>query len=168
MNTYKVRVKGTDPIGHEWLKNVVEVANMGGVIAEQFTVRTTFPHECTMLVSTEEDVRLETDMQKGIVVYPVMVAKTREELEAMEWEDFKKECREWGIGGRHRETMTNQYMRAVEQADCIQVVEEAEVKPKANKSAKQPADKQSPEKKAESKQPDTPVQKKEEEVVEKE
>lgn len=119
MNTYKITVKGVDIIGHKWLKNVVKFANMGATIEERFHLRTTFPHEVTMLLSTDKDVRLETDMSEGIVVYPVLVAKTREEMEAMEWEEFKRECKAWGIGGRHRETMTNQYMRATEQEEGI-------------------------------------------------
>lgn len=119
MNTYKITVKGTDILGIKWLRNIVKFANMGAKIEERFHIKTTFPHEVTMLLETDKDVRLETNMAEGIIVYPVLVAKTREEMEAMEWEDFKRECKAWGVGGRHRETMTNQYMKATEQEEGI-------------------------------------------------
>lgn len=124
MNTYKVTVKGNDILGIQWLHNIVKIANMGGVIEERFHIKTSFPHEVTMLVQTENDLRLETDMKAGIIVYPVMVAKTREEMEALDWEEFKRECRAWGIAGRHRDTMTNLYMAATEQSDGVKVSEE--------------------------------------------
>ena len=123
MNTYKITVKGTDILGVKWLHNIVKLANMGAKIEERFHIKSTFPHEVTMLLETENELRLETDMKEGIVVYPVLVAKTREEMEAMEWEDFKKEAKAWGIGGRHRETMTNQYMKATEQEDGVKKVD---------------------------------------------
>src|SRR5690554_1435372 len=104
---------------------------MGGVIEERFHIKTSFPHEVTMLVQTENDLRLETDMKAGIIVYPVMVAKTREEMEALDWEEFKRECRAWGIAGRHRDTMTNLYMAATEQSDGVKVVEKAVEEKKA-------------------------------------
>ena len=154
MNTYKVTVKGNDILGIQWLRNIVKIANMGGVIEERFNIKTSFPHEVTMLVQTENDLRLETDMKAGIIVYPVMVAKTREEMEALDWEEFKRECRVWGIAGRHRDTMTNLYMSATEQSDGVKVVEE-EKAPVKGQPSKKPVRK--PVKKSE---------KKEEEVVE--
>lgn len=117
MNTYKIKVKSPDVIGLQWLKNVVEIANKGGVIDDSFLFRVQFPHEVTMILETED--KLETDITKGIVVYPVLIAKTKEEMEGMDWEDFKKECRAWGISGRHRETMTNQYLKATKQVDGV-------------------------------------------------
>ena len=129
MNTYKVTVKGNDILGIQWLHNIVKVANMGGVIEERFHIKTSFPHEVTMLVQTENDLRLETDMKAGIIVYPVMVAKTREEMEALDWEEFKRECRAWGIAGRHRDTMTNLYMAATEQSDGVKVAEKEKKEP---------------------------------------
>lgn len=129
MNTYKVTVKGNDILGIQWLHNIVKIANMGGVIEERFHIKTSFPHEVTMLVQTENDLRLETDMKAGIIVYPVMVAKTREEMEALDWEEFKRECRAWGIAGRHRDTMTNLYMAATEQSDGVKVAEREKKEP---------------------------------------
>jgi len=129
VNTYKVTVKGNDILGIQWLHNIVKVANMGGVIEERFHIKTSFPHEVTMLVQTENDLRLETDMKAGIIVYPVMVAKTREEMEALDWEEFKRECRAWGIAGRHRDTMTNLYMAATEQSDGVKVAEKEKKEP---------------------------------------
>ena len=128
MNTYKVTVKGNDVIGLKWLQNIVKVASMGGVIEERFHFRTTFPHEVTMVVKTDTKFRLETNMEEGIIVYPVMVAKTRKEMEEMDWESFKKECRLWGVGGRNRDLMTRQYLKATESKGLEQRVEEKPAK----------------------------------------
>jgi len=146
VNTYKVTVKGNDILGIQWLHNIVKIANMGGVIEERFHIKTSFPHEVTMLVQTENDLRLETDMKAGIIVYPVMVAKTREEMEALDWEEFKRECRAWGIAGRHRDTMTNLYMAATEQSDGVKVAgkEDASVKKKPSKKPVKKPEKKEP------------------------
>ena len=130
MNTYKVTVKGNDILGVQWLRNIVKIANMGGVIEERFHINTKFPHEVTMLLETENELRLETDMKEGIVVYPVMVAKTKKEMDEMHWDDFKRECRTWGIAGRHRETMLNLYLRATDQENGVKKVEKSPKKPK--------------------------------------
>lgn len=124
MNTYKVTVKGNDILGIQWLHNIVKIANMGGVIEERFHIKTSFPHEVTMLVQTENDLRLETDMKAGIIVYPVMVAKTREEMEALDWQDFKHECRAWGINGRQRETMLNLYIKKTTESSGLKQAED--------------------------------------------
>ena len=137
MNTYKVTVKGNDILGIQWLRNIVKIANMGGVIEERFHIKTTFPHEVTMLLETENELRLETDMKEGIVVYPVMVAKTKEEMDEMHWDDFKRECRTWGIAGRHRETMLNLYLRATDQEKGVKKVD-ASPKEKPQKAPKKP------------------------------
>jgi len=117
MNTYKVTLKSPDIMGLEWLHSIVKIANMGGRIEENFYSKVSFPHEVTMIVETED--RLETDMKRGIVVHPVLVAKTKEEMESMDWEVFKKECKAWGIGGRHRDTMTSQYLKITNQNDGV-------------------------------------------------
>lgn len=152
MNTYKVTVKGNDVVGLKWLQNIVKVASMGGVIEERFHFRTTFPHEVTMIVKTDTKLRLETDMSEGIIVYPVMVAKTRKEMEEMDWESFKKECRLWGVGGRNRDLMTRQYLKATESKGLEQRVEEKPAKKperkkqQTRKKAEQVSSEESPEK----------------------
>lgn len=145
MNTYKVTVKGNDVIGLNWLKNIVKVAALGGTIEERFHFRTTFPHEVTMIVETDTNLRLETDMSEGIIVYPVMVAKTKKEMEEMDWESFKKECRAWGIGGRHRDTMTRQYLTATESKGLEQKVEGKPAKKPKRKNQQQDKKEESPE-----------------------
>ena len=143
MNTYKVTVKGNDILGIQWLRNIVKIANMGGVIEERFNIKTSFPHEVTMLLETENELRLETDMKEGIVVYPVMVAKTKEEMDEMHWDDFKRECRTWGIAGRQRDTMLNLYLRATDQENGVKKVE-APVKEQTPKKPKKPPVKEQP------------------------
>lgn len=130
MNTYKITVKGTDILGVKWLHNIVKLANMGAKIEERFHIKTTFPHEVTMLLETENELRLETDMKEGIVVYPVMVAKTKKEMDEMHWDDFKRECRTWGIAGRQRDTMLNLYLRATDQEKGVKKVDAPAKAPK--------------------------------------
>ena len=153
MNTYKITLKSTDIIGVKWLHNIVKFANMGAVIEDRFFTKTSFPHEVTMILETDTDFRIETDMKEGIIVYPVMVAKTKKEMDAMEWNEFKKECRAWGISGRQRDTMLNQYMKATEKhsgAAVLGTVEPAPApapavaKPKPKPKAEAEAKKEAP------------------------
>lgn len=137
MNTYKITLKSTDIVGVKWLHNIVRFANMGAVIEDRFFTKTSFPHEVTMILETDTDFRIETDMKEGIIVYPVMVAKTKEEMDAMEWNEFKKECRTWGISGRQRDTMLNQYMKATEKHNGVKKVD-APVKEQSPKAPKKP------------------------------
>lgn len=137
MNTYKITVKGTDILGVKWLHNIVKLANMGAKIEERFHIKTTFPHEVTMLLETENELRLETDMKEGVVVYPVMVAKTKKEMDEMHWDDFKRECRTWGIAGRQRDTMLNLYLRATDQEKGVKKVEEPSGKSPKNSPKKE-------------------------------
>lgn len=146
MNTYKITLKSTDIVGVKWLHNIVKFANMGAVIEDRFFTKTSFPHEVTMILETDTDFRIETDMKEGIIVYPVMVAKTKKEMDAMEWNEFKKECRTWGISGRQRDTMLNQYMKATEKHSGAAILgtvepvpEPAVVKPKSKAEAKKEA-----------------------------
>ena len=110
---------------------------MGAKIEERFHIKTTFPHEVTMILETENELRLETDMKEGIVVYPVMVAKTKKEMDEMHWDDFKRECRTWGIAGRQRDTMLNLYLRATDQEKGVKKV--APVKEQPAKAPKKPS-----------------------------
>lgn len=144
MNTYKITVKGTDILGVKWLHNIVKLANMGAKIEERFHIKTTFPHEVTMLLETENELRLETDMEEGVVVYPVMVAKTKKEMDEMHWDDFKRECRTWGIAGRQRDTMLNLYLRATDQEKGVKKVDTPVKAPKKPSPKKEVVEEQPP------------------------
>jgi hypothetical protein len=116
MNEYKVVLQGTDIFGITFLQNVVKFANMGGTICSDHPVQNKFPHSCVMLVKTKE--KIETDMKAGVKVLPVFIKYTKEQLEEMSWEDFKKVVKkQFNIGGRDRQVMTTQYLQAVEESE---------------------------------------------------
>lgn len=111
MNEYKIIVKGTDPLGISFLKNIVELASKGAVLLDNPPVHNRFPHSAVLEISTEEE--LVTDMRKGIQVVPRITSYTRDQLEEMEWDKLKTICKRIGIGGRDRNLMVTKYLQAL-------------------------------------------------------
>ena len=111
---YKVIVKGTEVFGHSFLLNIQKIANLGGVIDTSHLISNKFPHSCVMVVETSEPI--ETDMGAGIEVIPVVVALSEDELKELSWESFKFVCKkQFGITGRDRQKMTDEYLAKVEE-----------------------------------------------------
>ena len=116
MNQYKILVKGADPLGIQFIKNVAELASKGATISQDHPINNKFPHSLVMIISTEDE--LVTDMKKGYEVFPMIVPLSKDELEALEWEDFKRVLRkQFGITGRDRSLMTVKYLQATGQAE---------------------------------------------------
>lgn len=107
MNHYLVYVTGTDGIGYNFIKNVVSLANKGATLKEDKVPSLRFPHSAYMEFSTEE-------FMKDIPGFRFQIVEenlSRDQLEALEWEDFKKILKKRGIGGRNREQMTREYLK---------------------------------------------------------
>lgn len=54
MATYEIHVTGSDPVGFNFLDNVVEMASKGAKIKEGQMPFLKFPHRCTMVLEAEE------------------------------------------------------------------------------------------------------------------
>jgi hypothetical protein len=136
-NKYEVLVGGSDTIGQDFIKNVVEFANKGATLKGGEAAILRFPHSVKMLLETEEELeskpcflvfpisepkkerevaeaaklKLEQDAKESLL--EVKRAEMKIKLEAMEWEDFKKEVAKKGVKGRERQTMQNLYLKAL-------------------------------------------------------
>lgn len=114
MNEYLVLVTGNDGIGYTFIKNVIELANMGAILEEGKVPTMRFPFSAWMYLKTDELMESKPGFQ-----FQVMQENfTREQLDDMEWSEFKAVLkRKFGIGGRNREQMTREYLKAVEDSE---------------------------------------------------
>ena len=114
MNEYKVLVTGSDSIGYSFMKNVVELANMGAVIEDNKVPALRFPHSCWMYLQTKELMENKPGFQFQIM----QEIFTKEQLDDMDWAEFKTVVKKkYGITGRDRTLLTNQYLKASGQTE---------------------------------------------------
>jgi hypothetical protein len=113
-NEYKVLVTGNDGIGYTFMKNVIELANMGATLEEDKVPALRFPHSCWMYLKTDKLMENKPGFQ-----FQVMQENfTKEQLDDMEWSEFKAVVKKkHGIGGRDRSVMTSQYLKASGQVE---------------------------------------------------
>lgn len=120
-NEYLILVTGPkDNLGFDFLRNVTALANKGAVLKEDKAPTLRFPHSCWMTLETEE---LLEDTP-GYKVQVVSEKLTREQLDDLEWNDFKRLLkRQFNIGGKNREQMTRQYLKAAFGGDDVEIEE---------------------------------------------
>lgn len=110
MNAYKLLITSQDYHGVNFIENIAKYSAMGATFDHTIHLFNDYPHSCTMLIETEEFLKSE-------VCVDVVVVKeewTKEELDKLEWEDFKKLVATKQVNGRHRETMSNLFLKANE------------------------------------------------------
>lgn len=112
MNKYKILLKSTDPMGMRFLNNVVLFANAGATLDRDYIPSMKFPFKAMFDYETSD--YLETNQEMEVI--PLELVYTKEMLDNLEWEEFKKVVGAKGIGGRARELMTNNYLKAVTQS----------------------------------------------------
>lgn len=112
-----INVTGADPIS--FINRVIELAAQGAVLKEK-----TFPRLQGKPFAIQMQIEVEgsEEIQKAPGVNPLPVplsdkVYTKEELESMEWEQFKKVTKSKGISGRDRVVMTTKYLQVTEQAE---------------------------------------------------
>ncbi len=112
-NQYIVLVTGTkDSLGFDFMKNVVSLANKGAVLQEGKVPFMRFPHQAFMYFQTDELM----ENIPGFQFQRIQELYTKDQLEAMEWDDFKMVLkRDFGITGRNRQLMTREYLKAAGQ-----------------------------------------------------
>lgn len=118
-NEYLILVTGPkDNLGFDFIKNVTALANKGAVLKEDKVPCLRFPHSAWFSLTTDEIL----EDTPGFKVQVVSEKLTREQLDELEWEDFKKLLkRQYNIGGRNREQMTRQYLKSAFGGDDIEV-----------------------------------------------
>ena len=114
MNEYKVLVTGNDSIGYSFMKNVIELASMGATLEEGKVPTMRFPFSAWMYLQTDELMESKPGFQFQIMQENF----TKEQLDGLDWPDFKHTLkRKYGIGGRNREQMTREYLKASGQVE---------------------------------------------------
>lgn len=114
MNEYKVLVTGSDSIGYSFMKNIIELANKGAVLEEGKVPALRFPHSAWMYLKTDKLMESKPGFQ-----FQVMQENfTKEQLDELEWSEFKAVLKKkYQIGGRDRQVMTQQYLKASGQVE---------------------------------------------------
>ena len=131
MANYELHVGAGDALGYGLIDNVIYLAGLGAITKPGTFPRMHFPHRLTMVIETDEALFSTPqyrvfDIDNGMVevlegvteaVAAVFstdlgdtVKMTKEALEALQWEDFKTECKKYSIGGRDRAQMTKKYL----------------------------------------------------------
>lgn len=114
MNEYKILVTGNDGIGYNFMKNIVELANMGAVIEDNKVPALRFPHSCWMYLQTKELMENKPGFQFQIM----QEIFTKEQLDDMDWDTLKATVKKkYGISGRDRNLLVTQYLKASGQVE---------------------------------------------------
>lgn len=114
MNEYKVLVTGSDSIGYSFMKNIIELANKGAVLEEGKVPALRFPQSCWMYLQTKELMENKPGFQFQIM----QEIFTKEQLDDMDWDTLKATVKKkYGISGRDRTLLTNQYLKASGQTE---------------------------------------------------
>ena len=114
MNEYKVLVTGNDAIGYAFIKNIIELANLGATLEDGKVPCLRFPFSAWMYLKTDELMENKPGFQFQIL----QEVFTKEQLDELDWPDFKHTLkRKYGIGGRNREQMTREYLKASGQVE---------------------------------------------------
>jgi len=120
-NKYIVLVTGTkDSLGFDFMKNVVSLANKGAVLQEGKVPFMRFPHQAFIYFETDELM----ENTPGFQFQRIQELYTKEQLDAMEWEDFRMVLkRGFSITGRNRQQMTREYLKAAGQEASEEALE---------------------------------------------
>jgi len=114
MNEYKVLVTGNDSLGYSFIKNIVDLANKGAVLEDNKVPGLRFPHQAWMYLKTTELM----ENKPGFQFQVMQELFTKEQLDDMEWAEFKAVLKKkYSIGGRDRTVMTQQYLKASGQVE---------------------------------------------------
>lgn len=110
MNKYELVIGGANPI--TTIQEVIKWASKGARYKDGTYPRlSSIPYRIEMEIETG-DVLVSS---ATVIVKAVQYPKTQEELEAMSWDDFRKEMKRVGISGRDRQVMQNKYLKGQSQ-----------------------------------------------------
>lgn len=107
MNKYEIQLTSLDRLGVGFVEDVIKLTKQGAEVKDGTTIVASFPHKAWFTLETEE--LLET--KPGMRVFPISVIYTRPQLDDMDWDTFRSVVNKVGVRGRHRDTMTVQYLR---------------------------------------------------------
>lgn len=112
-NKYEVFITGSDILGFDFINKIVKYANMGAVISKDEIPRVkNFPQTVRMYIETDKVLKEEPGVR--LAAYREVVKYTKEELDAMSWEDLKAVAKTANLTGRDRDKLTRQYLEEQE------------------------------------------------------
>lgn len=132
MALYEIHVTSKDHIGMNFLENIIDLANKGATQKEGTIPMMRFPFNAKMVIETDEEPKASPHMRvfnmsegaREIKIIQESSAAavgisfdldkdtklTKEQIEALDWNEFKAICKEAGFGGRDRAQMTKKLM----------------------------------------------------------
>lgn len=111
VNKYEIQLGPVDVLGIKWLENLIRFIKMGAEVKEGHTPKAKFPHHAWLTIETSELLRNEP----GVQVFKIDEVYTREQLDAMEFLEFREAVKSRNVRGRDRQVMVVQYLKATGQ-----------------------------------------------------
>lgn len=116
MSKQVITVSAVDPI--QFVKRMLEMGAKGATLRDG-----TFPRikgvPYMVQLEIETDKNTEVAPAPGVTPTPIPLQEkvyTREELDGMSWDEFRKNTQAHGVKGRQRDVMTVQYLKATGQS----------------------------------------------------
>ena len=111
VNEYEIQLGPVDHLGHKWAENLIKYTKLGAEVKKGSLIKATFPHHVWLTISTSEVLKNEP----GVQVFRINETFTKEQLEVMEWSDFRDACQSKKIRGRKRDDMMRAYLKVTGQ-----------------------------------------------------
>lgn len=117
MSIQKLVITAVSPI--DFISRILEAGKNGAVLKDR-----TFPRLKGLPYAVELEVEVEGSSEilssPGVNAIPVPMSEkvySKEELEILDWDIFKKACKAYGITGRDRNLLTTKYLQATNQIE---------------------------------------------------
>lgn len=111
-----INLTAADPV--DFISRLLALGKQGAVLKER-----TFPRISGRPYAVQLEIDVEGNSElphsPGVTAIPVALSEknySKEELDAMTWEQFKKAVKAKGIGGRDRDVMSAKYLQIVEES----------------------------------------------------
>ena len=111
VNEYEIQLGPVDHLGHKWVENLIKYTKLGAEVKKGSLIKATFPHHVWLTISTSEVLKNEP----GVQVFRINETFTKEQLELMDWDEFRSAVAQKRIRGRKRDDMMRAYLKVTGQ-----------------------------------------------------
>ena len=111
VNEYEIQLGPVDHLGHKWAENLIKYTKLGAEVKKGSLIKATFPHHVWLTISTSEVLKNEP----GVQVFRINETFTKEQLELMDWDEFRSAVAQKRIRGRKRDDMMRAYLKVTGQ-----------------------------------------------------
>ena len=111
VNEYEIQLGPVDHLGHKWAENLIKYTKLGAEVKKGSLIKATFPHHVWLTISTSEVLKNEP----GVQVFRINETFTKEQLELMDWDEFRSAVAQKRIRGRKRDDIMRAYLKATGQ-----------------------------------------------------